>query len=108
MIKTMDATTLKQGFLDAAVVVVDVREPDEYAEAHILGAVLIPLGNITQETLPEVSGKKLVLHCRSGKRSAYACEQLIQAMPELEVYNLEGGILAWMTQGYPVESVNRE
>jgi rhodanese-related sulfurtransferase len=108
MIKTMDAAMLKQGFLDAAVVVIDVREPDEYAEAHILGTVLIPLGSIGKEPLPDVSGKKLVLHCRSGKRSAYACEQLMQAMPELEVYNLEGGILAWITRGYPVEGLNRE
>ncbi|MCH9690017.1 MAG: rhodanese-like domain-containing protein [Gammaproteobacteria bacterium] len=108
MIKTMDAAALKQGFLDATVVVVDVREPDEYADAHILGAVLIPLGSIVKESLPDVSGKKLVLHCRSGKRSAYACEQLMQAMPALDVYNLEGGILAWIAQGYPVESLNRE
>ncbi|MDF1647022.1 MAG: rhodanese-like domain-containing protein [Legionellaceae bacterium] len=102
-IKTMDVTTLKACFAKDEVVVVDVREPDEYAEAHISGAVLIPLSEIKQDLMPAQEGRRLVLHCRSGQRSHYACEQLNQANPELEVYNLEGGILAWIAEGYPVE-----
>jgi rhodanese-related sulfurtransferase len=104
MIKTMDSATLKQCLGDKNVVLVDVREPDEYQEAHIQGATLIPLGSLSSEPMPEAAEKKLVLHCRSGKRSAYACEQLLAQSPELEVYNLEGGILAWIALGYPVES----
>ena len=102
-IKTMDVTTLKQCLAANEVVVVDVREPDEYAEAHISGTVLIPLGMIKPDVIPVEDGRRLVLHCRSGQRSHYACEQLSQVNPELEVYNLEGGILAWIAQGYPVE-----
>ncbi|MDX2347170.1 MAG: rhodanese-like domain-containing protein [Legionella sp.] len=104
MIKTMDAVALKKALEKNEVVVIDVREPDEYAEAHIEGTVLMPLGTLAFEAMPEQSGRKLVLHCRSGKRSAYACEQLIADNPELEIYNLEGGILAWIALGYAVKT----
>lgn len=103
MMKTMDATTLKQALAQGDVLVIDVREPDEYAEAHIVGTVHMPLSTVALDSIPKANGKKLVFHCRSGKRSAYACEQLLQTQPALEVYNLEGGILEWITLGYPVE-----
>lgn len=101
-IQTMDVTTLKQALDANQVVVFDVREPEEYADAHILGTILMPLGTLCYDKMPLESGKKIVIHCRSGKRSYAACERLLQKYPSLEVYNLEGGILAWMELGYPV------
>lgn len=102
-VQTIDASTLKQWLEQDEVVVVDVREPMEYEAENITGATLIPLGAIAKSALPDVNnGRKLVLHCRSGKRSQFACEQLIQEDPSFEVYNLEGGILAWVARGYPV------
>ena len=84
---------------------VDVREPAEYADENISEATLIPLATVTINALPAVNnGRKLVLHCRSGKRSQFACEQLLQEDASLEIYNLEGGILAWIAHGYPVNS----
>lgn len=104
-IQTVDAPTLKQWLSQNEVVVVDVREPMEYEAENIADAILIPLGAITKSVLPEVNnGRKLVLHCRSGKRSQFACEQLISEDASLEIYNLEGGILAWMALGYPVRT----
>jgi rhodanese-related sulfurtransferase len=95
MMKIVDVKTLKQWLANNEVVLIDVREPQEYVESNIPQAKLIPLGIITRDALPELSGKKLVIHCRSGKRSATACEKLISEDPTLDIYNLEGGILAW-------------
>lgn len=101
-IKTVDSVTLKRWMETGEAVVVDVREPAEHAAEKIEGATLLPLGSINQNTLPQTQGKKLVIHCRSGKRGTHACEKLLAEDPNLEVYNLEGGISAWGATGYQV------
>ena len=50
---------------------------------------------IIQTSISYVKDKKLVLHCRSGKRSLTAGAKLLEENPNLEIYNLEGGIIAW-------------
>jgi rhodanese-related sulfurtransferase len=106
MMHTIDAVDLKQALTKNEVVLVDVREPNEYAEAYIKNAILQPLATVSHDVIPDSVGKKIVFYCRSGKRSAYALEQLAQTKPEFEGYNLEGGILAWIALGYPVESTS--
>ena len=101
-IKTVDVSTLKKWLDNKEAVVVDVREPGEFHSGSIPGANLLPLAMISNDQLPALGGKKLVLHCRSGKRSATACEKLLVRDPELELFNLEGGILAWMQAGMPL------
>jgi rhodanese-related sulfurtransferase len=59
-------------------IVIDVREPMEYASGHISGSLNIPLARITQADLP---GGPLVLVCQSGNRSAKALSQLLQQGP---------------------------
>lgn len=103
-IKTVDANTLKRWIDSGEAVVVDVREPAEHAAENIEGATLLPLGRISKSQLPEKKGKKLVIHCRSGKRSTSACEKLLAEDPNLELYNLEGGISAWSGAGHNVQS----
>lgn len=83
-------------------ILVDVREPWENQNVRIEGAVLIPLNVIALNKLPKLDGRKLVIHCRSGMRSEIACNQLMDDDPNLEVYNLEGGIESWMSKGYEV------
>jgi adenylyltransferase/sulfurtransferase len=76
-------------------VLVDVREPDEYAKSKIPGSILIPLGEVPFR-LGELDRSKLIVaQCRSGMRSAKACDILQNAGFE-NVVNLRGGILAWM------------
>ncbi len=94
-IKTIDAKTLKTWLANDEAVLIDVREPEEYKQQNIKEATLIPLSNVCTKLLPNRAGKKLVIHCRSGKRSMIACEKLCAENPQLEVYNLKGGILAW-------------
>ena len=102
-IKTTDPTTLNK-WLDAdKAILIDVREPLEYQIEHIKQATNIPLSTIYLEhvTLPENKGKKIVIQCRSGARSMSACKKIIEADDSIELYNLEGGILAWGQQELP-------
>ena len=103
-IHTINAQTLK-GWLDAGeAVLIDVREPAEYASEHIQAATLIPLSVVSERSIPNLTNKKLVIHCKSGKRGGMACEKLLTENPSLDIYNLEGGISAWAQAGYTVKS----
>ena len=75
-------------------VLVDVREPHEYKIAKIPGSRLIPLGDISQRARELDTADDIVVHCRSGARSAKAIEAL-QKMGFKRLKNLKGGILAW-------------
>lgn len=75
---------------------IDVREPHEYEEAN-LGGRLYPLGKIQTmqvEELEDLKDEEVIVHCRSGKRSAMAC-QVLDMLGFKDTYNVEGGILAW-------------
>ncbi len=72
---------------------IDVREPDEVAAGTLDGAVNIPLGDLPEQISELDSNRRVVLLCRSGRRSANAAEMLVAA-GFLDVINLEGGIIA--------------
>ena len=75
---------------------IDCREPNEYAEFNI-GAKLIPLGKFQTmqlEELEDLKDEEVIVHCRSGKRSAMAC-MILDSMGFKNATNLEGGMLAW-------------
>jgi len=72
----------------------DVREPYEAAVACIEGSVLIPLGELPQRLGELPRDLKLVVHCKSGGRSAKACA-LLAAHGFADVWNVAGGINAW-------------
>lgn len=73
---------------------IDVREPYEYQIAN-LGATLIPLGKISTHVDQIDKNKKVIVHCRSGKRSADAVLLLQEKHGFSNLFNLKGGILAW-------------
>lgn len=81
-------------------VLIDVREPLEYELVHIPGSVLIPVGGINDGTaLAEIpQDVPLVLHCKSGARSAQGLESL-KAAGFADVVHLAGGIDAWNLAG---------
>lgn len=88
---------------DTNVVVLDVRTPNEYAEGHILGAVLIDQNQSdfvekAKASLPQ--GKTIALYCRSGRRSANAAGKLADV--GYKCVNLKGGIIAWKEAMMPV------
>jgi len=83
--------------------VVDVREPHEFAEAHIEGVTSMPLSAFDPNAVAPPPGKSLILHCRSGQRCGIAAERLISAGYRGEIHRLAGGLLAWVAAGLPVE-----
>lgn len=85
--------------IDAGTPVIDVREPAEYAEGHVPGAPLIPLGEVA-ERIDEVPSGEVLVICRSGARSARAAE-LLRAQG-IDAVNVVGGTLAWIDAGGPV------
>jgi rhodanese-related sulfurtransferase len=80
---------------------VDVRQPDEYAQGHIAGSILMPLDQVAQRAKELPDDRILMTVCRSGARSSIAAN-ILRRMGR-EVVNLEGGMLAWQRQGLPVE-----
>ncbi|MDE0886013.1 MAG: molybdopterin-synthase adenylyltransferase MoeB [Myxococcota bacterium] len=81
---------------DSAMLLLDVREPEEVAQASIEGSVPIPLGEIEARVgeIADWRQRPVVVHCHHGGRSAQACRKLIELGFE-EVENLDGGIEAW-------------
>ena len=99
--RTITPSELMQKLKDKAVTLIDVREISEYEDTNIAEAHLIPLEEICVAKLPTTT-KPIIIHCRSGVRSANACAQLLNEDASLELYSLEGGIVAWQDEGYPV------
>jgi rhodanese-related sulfurtransferase len=85
--------------------IVDVREPSEWAETGVPpGAVLIPLGEVESRAPAELTADGPVyVICRTGNRSQTASETLV-GLGFGQVYNVDGGIVAWLEAGLPVEA----
>ncbi len=81
--------------------VLDVREPTEWAHAHIAGALHIPIGELVARVDEVPAGRTLVV-CRIGGRSAQAVAWLSQQGHD--VVNLDGGMLDWEAAGRPMLS----
>ena len=80
-------------------ILIDVREPEEFASSRIPGSVLIPKAGFFDGTALELlpRDKEIILHCRSGVRSAH-CLAIIQGAGFINSRHLGGGILAWEKQ----------
>jgi molybdopterin/thiamine biosynthesis adenylyltransferase/rhodanese-related sulfurtransferase len=81
-------------------VLVDVREPHEYKICSIPGSILIPLGEVPKRMNELDSADEIVVHCKSGMRSAKAVDLLMKAGFQ-KIHNMKGGILAWSDQVDP-------
>lgn len=117
-IREIGAETLA-GELGKAPIIIDVREPHEFAVAHVYGAVNIPRGVLEFEVTghpavasiiaPElqIRDAPVYLYCRSGARSALAADAL-QNMGFTKVFSLAGGFLAWQAGGHPTQVAHPE
>ena len=106
MIRSMTVSELKNLMAqENPPTLVDCRELNEWEQGHIPGATLIALSTLKENigTLEDKKSQTVVLQCRSGKRSLRACQFLSENGFE-NLYNLEGGILAWMEEGYDIQT----
>lgn len=93
--------------------VVDVRDADEYAQGHIPGAIHIPLRQIESEAEASIapidkvnnSREAILFVCRSGARSEAACNHLRSILGRRAVF-LQGGLMAWVGAGIPLAREN--
>jgi rhodanese-related sulfurtransferase len=82
-------------------VVVDVREPWEYRQGHVPGAILMPLGQIASRVTELDPNRPVAVICASGNRSQSAAA-LFGQKGFKTIYNVLGGTGAWMYGGLPV------
>jgi rhodanese-related sulfurtransferase len=82
-------------------VLVDIREPEEFAVEHLPGAVSAPLSVFEQARLGIDPGREVIFMCRSGARTGAHCDRLA-ARVDGPAWVLEGGLNAWKAAGLPV------
>jgi rhodanese-related sulfurtransferase len=89
-------------------VVIDVRPAADFAQGHIINALNLPMNGFKNQlaTLTKYKGKPIIVNCRSGAQSSVACGHLRKAGFE-EVYNLQGGIMAWEAASLPLTRKKR-
>jgi rhodanese-related sulfurtransferase len=80
--------------------VLDVRNPDEYTEAHVPGVTLIPLPEVPDRTAEVPTDRPVYVICAAGGRSRKAAEFLIPL--GVDASNVAGGTNAWIEAGNPV------
>ncbi|WP_100643128.1 rhodanese-like domain-containing protein [Alteromonas facilis] len=99
-VENVSVDTVKEWVDNGDAILIDVREPNEFKQVHIPGATLLPLGSITASDLPNVD-EKIVIYCLKGGRGSQACVK-VATEGKATVFNLEGGIEAWVKAGLPV------
>jgi rhodanese-related sulfurtransferase len=97
----LDREEVKCGLADGSLVLVDVREPHEFAAGHIPGSVSHPLSQFDPAALPAAGGRRIVFSCAAGVRSVRAIEWAQAAGLDLNEH-YRGGFKDWAAAGEPV------
>jgi rhodanese-related sulfurtransferase len=100
-IETLDPQEVKDMLDRGKLLLVDVREPAEFAVERIHGALLYPLSTFDAAALPHDWARHVVFYCGSGKRSLAAAEKRLAAGND-KAAHMGGGITAWKRAGLPV------
>lgn len=104
-IETLEPHAIKDLLDRGKLLLVDVREPAEFAVERIQGAVLYPLSTFDATTLPHDWARRVVFYCGSGKRSLAAAEKRLAA-GNATAAHMGGGIAAWKRAGLPLITLN--
>lgn len=104
---TMSPEDIAAALARREIILIDVREPMEFAAERIHGALLYPLSTFDAALLPRDDNRPLVLHCGSGKRSATAFAACEQARVPVRAH-MRGGIGAWKAAGLPTVTIDPE
>ncbi len=99
-IKNLTPAEVSEGLGRGEIVLIDVRETDEHNAERIKGAVSVPLSRLETAKLPDADGKRIVMHCVGGVRSAKAVALCRKRGLSVD-HHLAGGIAAWKAHGLP-------
>lgn len=99
--KNVSVAELKAA-MNSGALILDVRQPEEYASGHVPGAKLLPLTELNARVQEVPADQTVFVICRSGKRSKTASE-LLAAKGKHDIRNVEGGMIAWQNAAYPIE-----
>ena len=102
-VKNLTADEVARGVRDGAMLLVDVREPNETAVESYPDAVVVPLSSFDPAQIPDPQGKQVVFACRSGKRSVTA-SLAAQDLGYPYDSHLAGGIIGWKAAGLPTKT----
>jgi rhodanese-related sulfurtransferase len=99
-----DALISRQATGDAALVILDVRTPEEFAAGHVPGAINVPHDTLEARlsSLPDLHDRDVVVYCRSGRRSALALD-VLKHHGYSRLLHLAGDMEAWTQASRPVE-----
>ncbi|MBX3072237.1 MAG: rhodanese-like domain-containing protein [Thermomicrobiales bacterium] len=97
----VDIAQVESALTDAETQIIDCREPDEWAQAHLDGTTLIPLGSLAFRVNELDPARPVIVVCRSGARSLAAAEMLVSAGFQ-DAKSLAGGLIAWAGSGRPL------
>jgi rhodanese-related sulfurtransferase len=98
----LDLDEVKRGLADGSMLLVDVREPHEFAAGHIPASINHPLSAFDPLALPVDAGKRIVFSCAAGVRSVRSIELAQAAGLDLNEH-YKGGFKEWSAVGEPVE-----
>ena len=101
-VRHLDIDAVRAGIADGSMLIVDVREPHEYAMGHMPGAMLLPLSQFDPAMVPVGEGKRVVFSCAAGVRSMQALAIAQSAGLDLSEH-YRGGYKEWAGLGEPVE-----
>jgi len=103
MVEVVTREELKKGLAEGTILLIDVREPNEFAAGHIPGATSLPLSRFDPARLPKEPGKRVVFNCRSGQRTLQALEMARLSGRRDVTAHYAGSMLDWVGAGEPVE-----
>ena len=87
---------------DSKIVLLDVRTPEEFRQAHLRGAQLIPLGELEKRVQELPRNRPILVYCATGPRSAAAAGFLAKRGFR-DIYQMYDGIVGWYKNGFPLE-----
>jgi len=92
------------------IILLDVRTPEEYAEVHLENALLLPVGELSANTLAGIDlgenakSKEIIIYCRSGARSKQAYD-VMKSLGYTNIKSVAGGMVHWQEDNYPFTEV---